>query len=1052
MHVNGLYVSDEDEITAIDCREHFEDISLQLLGIDLESNNQVYTKLQKGVYLHWVIPEAMRRGTHDDESTVFPHICNRYHVMRIVKQNSTYRVKTFVIESDVVSDTGRVALLQNGQETPTVSYLGRAYEYEAKESREKTNGLLPHIELTALGYGEPGFSGFFVKCENCLSFHDSLEDIPELTEEETLWYVVVGHYEGCSFEPFAEVKTKAQLEEILRILGWSLTGEMEPDGKPPEILTAGMLSLDKPKKQIRGNNGEDAADFRVSVGTNMPEALSAGSRFERDMLRLCRNHFNNAIHEDTIICEESDNHRAGFDCEEPDEIYVFRQSGRVTREQAALLDTLNEFLRERQRIGHRILSARQDGYALWYYYHYVMRNLITPSDEKQRKYDCYLQRLSEVDARITSMQEQCVQLEEKISDLEKQIQTDLLKRVKDEPYWSPKTPTLMVRGSSGSNGRASLRNYRYGIDQKQPFQGGSENGKPLPCRIRTQLLHPKTGMPHGLTGCYPEEAEDFLLEACIVFDALPKAEGIPPSDEAVCRGEGQPQYAGLLWGIDYEEWGDKACWTLAEDDFVPGAGSEQPRFTKAGAEYEFVTDRCILTPHAETVVKSALEKYCQIHAQGQLKKRLRAMGNIDALSQTIGTFHEQLRGRKSTLQLPLFQAYEYYDVGTDYARFAALAKKVVQDQTALSVIKDCSFHAMRAGKIRLRELKLIDTFSRVIELKTEGIQIAEALEWNGEIILPPRLLQPARLLVSLGKGADYPEMYPIIGWLRYNHLNQSLIVYQEKGQCLGMLKLVNGSVKLLDGSLYLAVQRERMMQADGGKMSLLMSILELLQQHPKQFEQVLSVIAARQEEMKETGTTEADASVYMGRPLALLPASIMLEVKGEMIRDDSWCEGTGHESPLRTRSFPIRIGDRRYHGDGLTGFFMDEAFHQEIYEEKDFLAGNQIHVRLNEKKEMVLLMDIGLATTITTGILPRKEVKLESGSYHEVMESLRCSFLLGPTLQPHGGYVLPIGALPGTVWTLNGTRVSREYEKGLQTYTAREGILEMMEERENAGD
>ena len=79
---------------------------------------------------------------------------------------------------------------------------------------------------------------------------------------------------------------------------------------------------------------------------------------------------------------------------------------------------------------------------------------------------------------------------------------------------------------------------------------------------------------------------------------------------------------------------------------------------------------------------------------------------------------------------------------------------------------------------------------------------------------------------------------------------------------------------------------------------------------------------------------------------------------------------------------PMRIGDRRYHSDGLVGFFMDGVFHQEVCEARDFLAGNQIQTKLNEKNEMILLMDIGLNTTVTTGILPKKEVKTYAGDQY----------------------------------------------------------------------
>lgn len=69
------------------------------LGQELNSEpfDNLNFLLRRGTHLHWALPDALTRGLHDEEGTVFPPVPNRWLVRRLEGDEVT---ASWVVESD----------------------------------------------------------------------------------------------------------------------------------------------------------------------------------------------------------------------------------------------------------------------------------------------------------------------------------------------------------------------------------------------------------------------------------------------------------------------------------------------------------------------------------------------------------------------------------------------------------------------------------------------------------------------------------------------------------------------------------------------------------------------------------------------------------------------------------------------------------------------------------------------------------------------------------------------------------------------------------------
>jgi hypothetical protein len=189
--VKGIYLSNNETITEPSAdfskvsyfdkkKESVINPSMPYISENLVSqpfDNQKMI-LEKGVHLHFILPEVLRSDKMVDEKYELPPIPNRW----LVTKNGTDQ---YIVESDYLFP--EYSNLKNKVTIPIpwdklkekdlnvpFRYMGRQYRIGQQEdiTGEGYWQDIMGTHLTAEGYGEPSFVGFLPNCKDILTFHD----------------------------------------------------------------------------------------------------------------------------------------------------------------------------------------------------------------------------------------------------------------------------------------------------------------------------------------------------------------------------------------------------------------------------------------------------------------------------------------------------------------------------------------------------------------------------------------------------------------------------------------------------------------------------------------------------------------------------------------------------------------------------------------------------------------------------------------------------------------------------------------------------------------
>ncbi|MBL4709892.1 MAG: hypothetical protein JKY48_15780 [Flavobacteriales bacterium] len=208
--------------------------------------------------------------------------------------------------------------------------------------------------------------------------------------------------------------------------------------------------------------------------------------------------------------------------------------------------------------------------------------------------------------------------------------------------------------------------------------------------------------------------------------------------------------------------------------------------------------------------------------------------DFHALSQSLGGFNESLLMSKESLELkvkdPLaFKEYAefskavaavvekrplhiQYEKNTDRAKSTFTLAEDVNRASLRAPLPQNDFNPLRAGKLELTGLRVVDTFGQAVNLDiSKGMITSEYFENttsnenkclitsehlsvgdSNQVLLRPRLLQAAqvnfRWLSSQVENTESNELAhygPICGWVMTNNLDNSLMVFEASGKAIG---------------------------------------------------------------------------------------------------------------------------------------------------------------------------------------------------------------------------------------------------------------------------
>ncbi|PPL03103.1 hypothetical protein [Parapedobacter indicus] len=346
------------------------------------------------------------------------------------------------------------------------------------------------------------------------------------------------------------------------------------------------------------------------------------------------------------------------------------------------------------------------------------------------------------------------------------------------------------------------------------------------------------------------------------------------------------------------------------------------------------------------------------------------IGELDVLTQAMSGFTRQL-----TTQLMAMNRYP------DDPEITALLTDTSVNYRPVtggdSQPDPLPFFPIRSGHFQVIDLWVVDSFGQVLrgkdpqlgpESPIPTIYWSESIdthspEYSGKDAskygqLPPRLAQAAQANINFlqrdndnipTNSSDLTN--PICGWVMANHLDNSLMVFDENGENLGSVMKVQREVT--DFSNALTQQYTIRWEAVPGSNTALGAPPELPNSHLQQFilgllqtgltqdadaySDLLSAIDATLWHMSNFNNQNGNMALLLGRPLAVIRAEVALTVAGTPLYNQSWVstgayynrDGTYDpvDPPYMGALFNVRVGDSFFDGNGVLGYFQDDIYH-----------------------------------------------------------------------------------------------------------------------------
>jgi hypothetical protein len=221
----------------------------------------------------------------------------------------------------------------------------------------------------------------------------------------------------------------------------------------------------------------------------------------------------------------------------------------------------------------------------------------------------------------------------------------------------------------------------------------------------------------------------------------------------------------------------------------------------------------------------------------------------------------------------------------------------------------------------------------------------------------------------------HPATTPVCGWLLPNHLDNSLMVYDNTGQALGSISARERQWIPAPGTSILPNERWNVHLR-----TLVTHVLHM--PDPTFFEDFLTSLEAALARIDPENFAQHEAlALLMGRPVAVVRAVVNLELRGQPAINQHWnvfrteierdlrgeltqAEGGRSQAARRQTDavggvrFPIRLGDDRQLHDGLVGYWKEQwSADGETYRYED----NRFYVHACDRAE-VCTMDLRTLT------------------------------------------------------------------------------------------
>ncbi|WP_372891252.1 hypothetical protein [Rhodosalinus sp.] len=424
-----------------------------------------------------------------------------------------------------------------------------------------------------------------------------------------------------------------------------------------------------------------------------------------------------------------------------------------------------------------------------------------------------------------------------------------------------------------------------------------------------------------------------------------------------------------------------------------------------------------------------------------LRARLDHHASERLLSVKLGGFHDTLLMRRSTMQLPVG-----IPLGFDSERrLAARVRETVGRQGVSAPAPAGMFNPLRAGRLTLSALRLVDCFGRVRDLSFSGGSVRGPTgiidpdpDAPGALRLRPRLAQPARLevrwlaaasatgMADEAETSKAPASSPVAGFVLHNHLDCTLAVYDARGRPMGVAD-IDGHWRPPPGR-------------DGVALSeivdpALRRVVQYFLAHSS--EAMHARIESHLRASRPGGHADDAAPAFLaGRPLVVARARLALEVKGELATHQGWrafertlaaaAEASDTTAPRRETdgvasvTVSVRLGDFGLRDDGLVAFWEETA----TEDGRTRLGPGRFdeaerHLSLTPDggpRTATMLFDPYGTIHAASGLLPVSRLTLASEHYAAGLNRIETGFAVGPILSRFAEPRIPLPRVPGHSW------------------------------------
>ena len=510
------------------------------------------------------------------------------------------------------------------------------------------------------------------------------------------------------------------------------------------------------------------------------------------------------------------------------------------------------------------------------------------------------------------------------------------------------------------------------------------------------------------------------------------------------------------------------AWISSHADFSPLSADSIP---KTG---QTIRGRCLLSPIDERIFKEPInmlrdliredrqadESFARADVREVLKryesvwdKTLKELGGAGLMGQALSGFHQSLLRRDAVRPLMTPDPKRPWMIGKaaiEESVSEALkppnqpgvaGEQLVPPRVARIGTDETFFSLIRAGALRIDELWLVDDFGQTADLlgKKGGRKVFHPrMRWHNDesvVAMPPRVLQPVRLNFRFTAEAESnrnekcdPSLDPICGWLFFNPLDRALVLCDRCGDLMGHLVIIKDDkgrrVSWEAGAG--GVELEKITNP-----SLRAFATSFIQKTPvpkPKLVELLNLIDGSLPRIRPAAAR--NNTILVGRPLALVNATIGLELFGKAWSDPHKPVTQNQDSPLDSLSVRVHLGDLHNVEDGLIGYFKAGAYERivvpqlpETITASDYIGDPRKHavqVGFGPPVELTLLMDPWGSVQAACGIVPAKTITLANAELDETVAQMETSFRVGPVLVQTDRIALPTPTADQGVWNFSG--------------------------------